>query len=83
MDNQTIIERGNASEQLLNQPEFTRIFKDLMDHYINAMVQSAPHEKDVRDSAYYQSRALQDIVGVINQWIVMRDQVLDNTEDKE
>lgn len=80
MENQQIIDRGQASEDLLNNPSFMQIFKDLMDHYINTMVSTMPNEKDAREAAYYQSRALQDIVGVMNQWITMRDQLLEEKE---
>lgn len=80
MDNQHIIDRGQASEDLLNNPSFMQIFKELMDHYINTFVSTQPAEKEARESAYFMARALQDTVGVMNQWISMRDQLL---EDKE
>lgn len=78
MDNQTIIERGNASEELLNQTSFNQLFKELMDHYISTIVTSSPEQAAIRDAAYYQSRALQDLLGVMQQWIMMRDQVLES-----
>lgn len=81
MDNQTIIERGNACSLLLENQEFTRIFKDLMDHYINTIMTSSPEDAKTRELTYFQSRALQDILGVMQQWIVMRDQLIE--QDKE
>jgi hypothetical protein len=81
MDNQTIIERGNASAELLNNESFTQLFKELMDHYINQFITSDPAQKEVRDAAYFQSRSLQDILGVMQQWIVMRDQILEAKEN--
>jgi hypothetical protein len=79
-DNQRIIERGNACSELLNNENFTQLFKELMDHYINLFITSEPPQKDIRDAAYYQSRALQDVLGVMQQWIVTRDQLLDTKE---
>lgn len=80
MENQHIIERGNASEKLLNDPSFGQIFKELMDHYINTFVTSQPDQAGLRDSAYYQSRALQDLLGVMQQWMMMRDQLTSEQE---
>lgn len=81
MDNQKIIERGNACAQLLESQSFTVLFKELMDHYINTIVTSSPEQAAIRDAAYYQSRALQDLAGVMQQWIVMRDQILTETQE--
>lgn len=80
MDNQTIIDRGNASAELLQNPAFTQLFKELMDHYINQILTSEPGAKEARENSYYQSRALQDILGVMQQWIMMRDQLLEAKE---
>lgn len=80
MDNQQIIDRGQASEDLLNNPAFMQIFKELMDHYINTFVSTQPDQKSDRENAYFMSRALQDTVGVMNQWITMRDQLLAEQE---
>jgi hypothetical protein len=80
VDNQTIIDRGNASAALLENHAFTTLFKELMDHYINTIVTSSPEQITMRETAYAGSRALQDIIGVMQQWIQMRDSLL---EDKE
>jgi hypothetical protein len=80
MDNQTIIDRGNSCNELLQNQAFTQLFKELMDHYINTIVTSNPEQTGIREAAYAGTRALQDVLGVMQQWIVMRDELLEVKE---
>lgn len=82
MTNDDLVQRGNAAQQLLETDVFRQVTKDLMDYYISAILQSSPAEKDNRENAYFSSRALQDLVAVLNQWAAIKDQIISNTEEE-
>jgi hypothetical protein len=82
MTNEELLQRGNAAQQLLDTDIFRQVTKDLMDYYLSAIIQSAPADKDNRENAYFSSRALQDLIAVLNQWVVVRDQIIANTEEE-
>ena len=81
MSTEELLQRGNNAEQLLNTEAFAQVSKDLMDYYINAIVQSSPDDEKGRNAAYFCARALQDLHAVLGQWIAVRDQVIANTEE--
>lgn len=83
MTNQEMIDRGSAAQDLLGNPTFQAVYKTLMDMYLNVLVQTAPNDKVSRESAYYQIRGLQDIVGVTNQWVIEKDNILESLKEAE
>lgn len=82
MTNEDLVQRGNAAQLLLDNDAFRQVTKDLMDYYISAILQSGPADKDNRENAYFCSRALQDLISVLNQWSAVKDQIISNTEEE-
>lgn len=81
MTNEELLRRGNGAQELLDNESFRQVTKDLMDYYISAILQSNPADKENRENAYFCSRALQDLISVLNQWSAVKDQIISNTEE--
>lgn len=81
MTTDEMVQRGNAAQELLNNDVFRNVTKDLLDYYINAVLQSDPTDTKGRESAYFSSRALQDLIAVLNQWVSVKEQIISNTEE--
>lgn len=85
MNNEILIERGNAAENLLRQDVFAAAMNELINMYLNGLLQTKPDQSKERELAYAGARAVQDISGTLNQWVAIRDQILENiaTEENE
>ena len=83
LNEQEMIDRGTAARELLDNPTFGAAYKTLMDIYLNTLVQTAPNDKESRESAYYQIRGIQDMVGIMNQWIIEKDNILESLKETE
>lgn len=81
MTTDEMVQRGTAAQELLNNDVFRNVTKDLLDYYINAVLQSDPNDTKGRESAYFSSRALQDLIAVLNQWVSVKEQIISNTEE--
>jgi hypothetical protein len=82
MTNEELLRRGNGAQELLDNESFRQVTKDLMDYYISAILQSNPADKENRENAYFCSRALQDLISVLNQWSAVKDQIISNIEEE-
>jgi hypothetical protein len=83
MNNEILIERGNAAEQILKQDVFTAAVNEIINIYVGGLLQTSPEQTKEREAAYAGARAVQDIVGVLNQWIAIRDQIIENLANEE
>lgn len=83
MNNEILIERGNAAENLLKQEAFQAAMNELINMYLGGLLQTTPEQTKEREMAYAGARAVQDIAGVLNQWVAMRDQILENIASQE
>lgn len=83
MNNEILIERGNAAENLLKQDVFTAAMNELINIYVGNLLQTQPSQTKERETAYASARAVQDIVGVLNQWVAVRDQIIENINNEE
>lgn len=81
MNEQEMIDRGSAAQGLLDNQTFQAVSKELMDIYVNTLIQTAPNDSKSRESAYYQTRALQDIFAVLNQWVSAKDNILESRKE--
>ena len=77
MNNETLIERGNAAEGLLKQPAFAAVMNELINIYVGGLLQTTPDQTKERETAYASARAVQDIAGLLNQWVAIRDQIIE------
>lgn len=83
MTEQELIDRGSAARGILDDATFQAVYKTLIDIYLNTLVQTAPNDEKSRESAYYQIRGLQDMVGIMNQWIIEKDNILESRKETE
>lgn len=83
MNEQQMIDRGTAAKDLLEHPVFVAVANTLMDTYLGSIVNTSPAEDKVREAAYYQIKGLQDIFAVLNQWISVKDQILEANKESE
>lgn len=83
MTNEFLIERGNAAENLLKQEIFNAAMNELINMYLGGLLQTKPDQTKERETAYASARAVQDIVGILNQWIAVRDQIIENANYEE
>ena len=77
------IERGNAAEQLLASPAFIGAMNEVANYHLNAIVTSGATDKDTREASYHAVKAVQDVTGVLNQWVAVRDQIIEATNQHE
>lgn len=82
-NNEILIERGNAAENLLKQGVFVAAMNDLINIYLGGLIQTKAEETQQREHLYAGARAVQDIFGVLNQWVAVRDQTLENIANQE
>lgn len=83
MNDAQLIDRGNAAQELLNNETFHGLAKDLLDHYVSTFLATAPEQSEARNSAYFQCRGLQDLLAVLQQWVTVRDNILNNPTEEE
>lgn len=83
MTEQEMIDRGTAAKELGEHPLFLAVANTLMDTYLASIVNTAPTEGETREKAYYQIKGLQDIFAVLNQWVSIKDQILESHKEAE
>lgn len=85
MNNEYLIERGNAADNLLKQEALIAATNELINMYLAGLLQTTAEQTKEREMAYAGARAVQDILGVLNQWVAIRDQIIENlaTEENE
>ena len=77
------IERGNAAETLLQSSAFIGAMNEVANYHLNAIVTSGATDKDTREASYHAVKAVQDVTGVLNQWVAIRDQIIEATSINE
>jgi hypothetical protein len=83
MTEQDMIDRGTAAGELAKHPLFLAVANTLMDTYLGSIVNTAPTEGETREKAYYQIKGLQDIFAVLNQWVSVKDQILESRKEND
>lgn len=83
MNEEQLVTRGTSAQDLLSNSTFNQLSKELLDHYISMFLSSAPNDVEGRNSAYYQCRSLQDLIAVLQQWVVIKDNILSNNTSEE
>lgn len=75
--------RGNRAQELLQNDIFAMAFKDLIDYNLNAFLTSKPEDEKFREAAYYQSQAIQQVTGLLQQWVAIKEQIIANNDSVE
>lgn len=83
MNDQQLIDRGVSAQELLSNITFQSLSKELLDHYIATFLATAPEDSNGRNSAYFQCRALQDLIAVLQQWVYVKDNIINKNSEEE
>ena len=83
MNDQQLIDRGVSAQELLSNETFQNLSKELLDHYIATFLATSPEDSNGRNSAYFQCRALQDLIAVLQQWVYVKDNIINKTSEEE
>lgn len=84
MEHQEIhLARGAAAQELLANQTFAGVTNELVNSYLQSIVQSNPEEAAARERLYVGVKAVQDIVGTLNQWVAVAAQVRLAQEEQE
>lgn len=83
MEKEQIISRGNAALALMQDEMFNLVVQELHSQNVDNFMNSAPDDKKPREVAYYRNLALQDILGLLAQWVTLRDQTLFELENPQ
>jgi hypothetical protein len=81
MSEELTLKRGTAAEELLGTEAFTVAVNELYNQYLAAITMSGLGDKEKREQAFYQLRALQDVTAELQGWIHAKDQLLTPTEE--
>ena len=73
LNQQEWLDRGVRAEELLANEVFAKAVKDLIDYHISTFLNSAPTDDKVREAAYYQATAMQQVIGVLQQWVAIKE----------
>lgn len=82
-DNAVLIERGTAAESLLSDQAFNAVINDLLNYYVQTLINSTPDQDKQRDAAYFQTRAVNDVVAVLKQWVAIKDQLISSEQEED
>ncbi len=82
MNDALFIERGNAAEHLLKSQEFVLAANELANYYLSSIVNSKATDKESREASYHAVKAVQDLTGLLNQWVAIRDQIIEATNQE-
>lgn len=83
MNQEQFIQRGNLAEALLTQETFQLAANELTQYYIQETFGTDPKEIQKREGYYFQAKGLHDMIGLLNQWVATRDQIIRNQADDE
>lgn len=71
-----MIKRGLAAHALLENEAFTVCVNELYNQYFAEITGSKLGDKEKRESAFFQLRALQDVSAELQSWVQRKDQLL-------
>jgi hypothetical protein len=83
MTNEEIVERGIHAQEVLTNPTVQIVVDDLIKIITDSFLGSAPHDEDARKRAYYAYQGVRDVVGLLNQMIAAKDQVIQAVKANE
>lgn len=78
LNEQSLVDRGVRAEELLQSDTFSSAVKDIIDYHLNVFITSKPEDEKLREAAYYQSNAIQQVIGVLQQWVAIKEQIVAN-----
>lgn len=82
-EQESMLYLGNASEETLKGDAFNTVVNDLIESTFSAFVNSDPGENEKRTVAYYQYRALREVVDTLKQNVSVRDEINQRNKAEE
>ena len=76
LNQQDLIDRGVRAEELLKNDTFAAAVKDVVDMCINTWLNSKENDAVIRDAAYYSAQGINNVVGVLNQYVAVKEQIV-------
>ena len=83
MTNEEIIERGIRAQEVLTSPTVQLVVDDLIKIITDGFLSSPPEDEDMRRRSYYAYQGVRDVVGLLNQMVAAKDQVIAATKANE
>ena len=76
MNQQDLVDRGVRAEELLKNDTFAAAVKDVVDMCINTWLNSKDEDAKQRENAYYAAQGINNVVGVLNQYVAIKEQIV-------
>jgi hypothetical protein len=76
LNQQDLIDRGVRAEELLKNDTFASAVKDVVDMSISTWLNSKDEDGKLRESAYYAAQGINNVVGVLNQYVAIKEQIV-------
>lgn len=78
---EALVLQGEAAEMLLDSEAFSSTINQLVDASFQTFGNTAPLEKEKRETAYNHYRALVDIVSTLRQRVTVKDEIVNKSAD--
>lgn len=76
MTNEEIVERGIRAQEVLTNPTVSLVVDDLIKIITDSFLTSEPQDEEARKRAYYAYQGVRDIVGLLNQMVAVKEQII-------
>jgi hypothetical protein len=83
LNDEQLVQRGVSAQELLDNPTFHDLYKELLDHYVSTILSSSPNDEAIRSSSYFQCRSLQDLIALLQQWAAVKDNIINNPIEED
>lgn len=83
MQEQDMLDRGVRAEELLSSEVFGLAIKDVIDYHLNVFLTSKPEDEKLRESSYFQANAIQQVIGVLQEWVAIKESIKTNLNSVE
>ena len=78
-----IVERGVRAQEVLTNPTMQLVVDDLVRIITDTFLASKPEDHEERKRAYYAYQGVKDMIGLLNQMVAAKDQVIAANKAKE
>lgn len=76
MTNEEIVERGIRAQEVLTNPTVQIVVDDLIRILTDSFLMTTPEEDEKRRQIYYAYLGVKDVIGLLNQLVAAKDQVV-------
>ena len=74
---------GNLASEFMKSEAYKEVMAGLVNSTVQVFLNTNIDENDKREHAFYFNRAIQDVDATLKQWVVIRDQILEQREQTE